>query len=131
MYNSINNIYKVQYLWNDFAYAGCLINEKRFNIDDQVFFSTNGHKIARGKIVGIKKIFYANNPEYLYEVEIPEEFISMSDPYYKDKKLSDIEISCKDIFFSLEEAKESAIKNLNSMAKLQMEQIEKYFKQFE
>jgi len=121
-----------------FAYVGTLRNEKLFNINDNIFFAYNDHDIIKGKIVGVE-LPPDENPEYKYKIRIPPEFIEPllreSDKDYKNtakrlKYLSVENITCSNIFSSVKEAKESAIKNLEVMFKLQQEEIERYFEQF-
>ena len=72
--NTINQIYRVSYMKDHFSYVGLLRNEKRFNLNDKVFFSINGNEIAFGRIVGVE-LPPANNPKYQYKIELPEELI--------------------------------------------------------
>lgn len=131
--NIINKIYRVRYMKNHFSYVGLLRNEKRFNINDIVFFSINNHDISCGKIVGVE-LPPINNPEYYYKIELPEVLIRQNmdvDKFSEGKELNKVELICDHIFNSIQEAKESAITNLNRMEELQREEIESYFSQFE
>lgn len=124
--NKINNIYSVNYMKDRFSFIGLLRNEKLFNINDKIFFSTNGHDIYCSRIIGVE-LPPAENPEYKYKIEIPEQLIKANE----ELPLEKIELNCEWIFFNINEAKESAYKNLDRMAKLQAEEIERYFGQFE
>lgn len=119
----INDIYKVCYMKNKFEYVGLLRNAKRFNINDKVFFALEGNSIAFGRIVGVQ-LLPRENPEYTYEITISEELV----------KQHDVNITmirtCDKIFNTVEEAKESALKNLEHMYNLQSEELERYFAQF-
>lgn len=149
--NIINEIYRVIYMSDKFTYVGTLRNEKRFKINDRVFFSINGHDIACGRIVGIQ-LPPEDNPEYIYKIQLPDEVIrerlaaltdeeltpvdkynKRTDPdkFYNDKDLGKVDVTCRYIFKSIEEAKNSAIENLEKMAMLQRKKIESYFSHFE
>jgi len=115
-----------------FSYVGLLRNEKIFNINDKVFFSINNHDIAFGRIVGVE-LPPEDNPEYKYKIELPEELVRQRlghKDFYEGKDIDKVELHCGTIFTTIEEAKESALKNLERMAELQKKEIERYFKQF-
>jgi len=120
----ITNIYRVAFMRNQhFAYIGTLRNQKKFIIGDTIYFSINrevGH-IAPGKIIGVE-LPPIDNPDYLYKVQISPELVKKSD----DKETFE-NLKCDSIFYSLEEAKQSAIDHCERMYKLQKEAIEKYF----
>jgi hypothetical protein len=130
--STINQIYRVYYMKDKFSYVGLLRNEKKFNINDKVFFSINGNEIAFGRIVGVE-LPPAENPEYQYKIELPEELIRQRmelKKFYEGKEIDKITLHCGSIFSTVQEAKESALKNLERMEKLQREEIERYFGQF-
>ena len=130
--NTINQIYRVPYMKDKFSYVGLLRNEKRFNINDKVFFSVNGNEIAFGRIVGVE-LPPIDNPEYQYKIELPEELIRQRmdfEKFYEAKEIDKVTLDCESIFSTVKEAKESALKNLKRMEKLQREEIERYFGQF-
>lgn len=124
----IKDIYKVNYQKDSFAFIGLLRNEKVFKINDNVFFSPSKYRgqIVRGIIKGVE-LTISENPEYIYKIEIPESVAK--DNNYDVEKFENI--ICNEIFSSIEEAKESAIKNCELMYKLQMEEIKRYFDGFE
>ncbi len=127
---SIDNIYKVDYMANEFAFVGTLRNEKVFNINDNVYFSINNHDIFQGVICGVE-LPPAGNPEYIYKIRIPNELIKEKvrfDSKYPNYNLKDLSLKCDTIFYTKEEAKKSALKNLEKKYNLQLEEIEKYFK---
>lgn len=132
--NTINEIYRLSFMKNYWSYVGLLRNEKKFNLNDQVFFVVNGNEIARGEIVGVE-LPPEQNPEYKYKIKLPEELIRQRmdrDEFYKDNPNFDrVTLICDNIFNTIEEAKESAIKQLDRMYELQKEEIERYFKRFE
>lgn len=130
--NNINQIYRVSFMKDRFSYVGLLRNEKRFNINDKVFFSINGNEIAFGRIVGVE-LPPVGNPEYQYKIELPEELIRQRmgfEEFYEGKEIDKVTLDCESIFSTAHEAKESALKNLERMEKLQREEIERYFSQF-
>jgi uncharacterized protein YuzE len=125
----ISDIYKVEYMRNRISYIGLLRNEKKFNINDNVFFAY-GEKIFRGKIVGVE-LLPAENPEYKYKVQLSEDLMPIR--YTQPESVKPVEygnLICDDIFNTVEEAKQSAIDQLNKMTELQRKEIERYFKQF-
>lgn len=121
----INNIYKVTYQNNPDKYFGFLRNEKKFNIRDNVFVAYGNDNIFRGIVMGVE-LTDSDNPEAIYKIEIPKGLITDLDG--NDK--TNIKCNCNYVFSSLEEAKESRIKQANKMFDLEIEKIEKFFKQF-
>lgn len=132
--NTINEIYRLNFMNNYWSYIGLLRNEKRFNLNDNVFFVINKNEIARGVIVGVE-LPPEQNPQYRYKIKLPEDLIRQrmdQDEWYKDNpNFGTVTLICDSIFNNIKEAKESAIKKLNHMFELQSEDIERYFKQFE
>lgn len=129
----IDKIYRVKFMRDSFSYIGTYRNSKIFNINDIIFFSINGKDIFPGKIIGIE-LPPTDNPEYIYKVQISEIIVSREFGYENlpDKEtLSNSVINCDSIFYTIKEAKESAIKNLKKLAVLQKQEIEDYFKKFE
>lgn len=122
----INNIYKVTYQNKPDKYFGFLRNEKKFNIRDSVFVAYGNDNIFRGIVMGVE-LTDSDNPEAIYKIEIPKDLIFDFDG--NDK--TNIKCNCDYIFYSLEEAKESRIKQANIMFDLELKNIEKFFKQFE
>lgn len=126
----INEIYRIRFDKNTWSYIGTLRNEKKFNLNDHVFFAINGNEIARGTICGVE-LPPEENPEYRYKIKLPEDLIRqrMGDDFWKEKPDFDkVTLTCDRIFNSIEEAEESAIKNLELDYKIQKENIERYFK---
>jgi len=123
----ITDIYKVNYLRDSFAYVGLLRNQKKFNINDNVWFSPSKYQgqIVRGIIKGVE-LPPDENPEYIYKIQIPE--MIAKDNNYDTAEFPNI--ICDSIFSTIEEAKESAKKNCEIMYKLQNEEIERYFEKF-
>jgi hypothetical protein len=121
----INNIYKVRFENNYEKYYGVLRNEKNFNLGDNVFISYGNNSIFRGIIKGIE-IEDALNPNIFYKIEIPEDLVYD----FEGNEETSLKLTCKYIFNSLDDAKESRIKQLNKMHKLELESIEKFFNQF-
>lgn len=122
----IKDIYEINYMRNKFSYCGLLRNAKQFNINDNVFFSSSRHdgEIFRGIIIGVE-LLPSENPEYKYKVKIPKELCKK-----KEKGLYE-NIICDSIFNDIEEAKRSAIEELESMSSIQKQEIVRYFDQFD
>jgi hypothetical protein len=123
---TIDNIYTVKFQNSWDRYYGFLRNEKRFNLDDSVFIAYGNDKIFRGIVKGVE-IEDALNPNIFYKIEIPKELVYD----FEGNEETSLKLTCKYIFNSLDDAKESRIKQLNKMHKLELESIEKFFKQFE
>lgn len=136
--DEIKEIYKGEYMRGHFTYAGTLRNEFKFNLDDDVFFVIRDNQIARGRVIGVEKTI-SDNPDYLYKITIPSEFLrqqmeKLGVGFHEFQDIKDFKgttLKCDRIFKTIEEAKESAIKQTNHLYKLQKEEIERYFKQFE
>lgn len=130
----IKEIYKKNtYMKDGFSFIGTLRNEKQFNIRDNVFFSINNHDIARGIVVGIE-LPLDENPSYSYKITVPDDLIrrQMSDTqeFYAIDENKCFTLQCDRIFRTSEEAKESALDNLERTFELQKKEIERYFNQF-
>lgn len=130
----INEIYRINNKETNSNYVGTVRNEKRFNIDDDVFVAVED-KLFHTKIVGIENL-PTENPEYKYKVVVPNGMTNEFNIDDFDKRLNsewskDVSITCQYIFKSIEEAKESMIKNAEEKFDLELKNIEKFFKQFE
>ena len=101
-------------------FAGTLRNEKKFELLQKVFIKCNG-AMYQCKIVGIE-LPPADNPEYRYKVEIPKQLIED----FEER----ISLTCQHIFNSIEEAKESALKELDSKYELNKQNIELFFDKY-
>lgn len=122
----IDNIYKVAFQNSYDRYFGFLRNEKKFNIDDSVFVSYGNDSIFRGIVRGID-LQDRLNPEIIYKIEIPRGLVY---DFIDGKDLTSLRMNCNHIFYSLEDAKESRIKQSNKLHKLELENIERFFNQF-
>lgn len=128
----IKEVYRLNYMRDSFSYVGTLRNQKRFNLNDNVFFAINGNEIARGEIVGIE-LPPVDNPDYSYKIKLPEELIRnqmKKSEFYDGVGFDKVSLHCDRIFNTIDEAKESAKKNLEHMYELQGKEIERYFSQF-
>lgn len=123
---SIDNIYKVNFQNSYDRYYGFLRNEKKFNIDDSVFISYGNDSIFRGIIRGVE-LQDRLNPEIIYKIEIPRGLVY---DFIEDKDSTSLRMNCDHIFYSLEDAKESRIRQSNKLHKLELESIERFFNQF-
>ena len=133
----ITEIYKTHYMRGKFAYVGTLRNAKRFNINDNIFYAY-GQQIIKGVIVGVE-LPPDENPEYRYKVKLPEEIVRAAvmkaeenpDWYNSEYKVPEtLTLTCDKVFTTIQEAKESAEKNLQNLYKLEKKEIENYFNQF-
>ena len=114
------------------AFAGKLTNQKKFELHQKVFIESHG-MMHQCKIVGIS-LPPAENPEYEYLIEIPQELVDLrDDEYYTSLDMIKDRISrtCKNIFSTVEEAKESALKELEHKYKLNKDYIDNFFKRYE
>lgn len=105
-------------------FAGLLRNEKQFGLFQNVFIMY-GTNIVQCKIVGIE-LPPTSNADYIYKIEIPSEFI--------DKKSSGnerVSMICDNIFSSINEAKESALKHIEKYYELNKRNVENFFNKYE
>jgi len=123
----IENIYKVKFQNSWDRYYGFLRNEKRFNINDCVFVAYGNDNIFRGMIRGVE-LQDQLNPEIIYKIEIPRGLVY---DFIEETETTSLQMNCDHIFNSLEDAKESRIKQINKLYRLELESAEKFFKQFE
>lgn len=123
----IENIYSVKFQNSWDRYYGLLRNEKVFNLNDSVFVAYGNDKIFRGIIRGVT-LQDRKNPEIIYKVEIPRGLVY---DFINDEETESISLNCNTIFSSLEEAKQSRIDQINKLHRLELENAEKFFKQFE
>lgn len=129
----IEDIYASNYMHNKFSYVGTLRNAKKFNIGDRVFFNYKDNKIFPGEIVGVERL-PAENPEYVYKVQIPEKIVyeasDFSEDFFAHDTTKRYTLTCKSIFSSVAEAMASAEAQLELQYQLQKEEIERYFSKF-
>jgi hypothetical protein len=131
--HTIKNIYRVNFMRDQFSYIGTLRNQYKFDINDKVFFTVNNHDIYYGRIVGVE-LPPDENPEYRYKIALPEELIRErmdNKKFYAGEDIDKVVLTCKSIFTTTQQAKEAAIKNLDNTYELQKDEIERYFSKFE
>lgn len=126
----INNIKQVHVAEtkNERVFIGTIRNARKFQIGDNVFFAHSSFsplKLYRGRIVGVEET-QSINPEYLYKVTVPDE---LADPV--SNRPPAVTLNCETIFHTIEEAKQSVLDNINHWLKIQTEDCERYFSQFE
>lgn len=118
---TIDNIYDYKYFRDEIGYAGSLRNERVFNIRDTVYFVLlNPYRIFKTDIIGVE-LPPAENPEYIYKIRLPKEVAAN----HKGELFKIVTCAC--LFGTLQEAKQSAIDNLNHRYELQQREIENYF----
>jgi hypothetical protein len=135
--NEITDIYKLSYMSGAFSYAGTLRNEKKFNIGDKVYFAFSGNKIAYGFICGVE-LPPEQNPDYIYKIQISDwllynECNKEVVDFMHSKEiglLENVVLKCDRIFSTIDEARTSAVKNLELIYKLEKSAIDIYFNQF-
>lgn len=112
-------------------FTGGLRNERIFSVGDSVFALVNGNRIIQTKVVGFR-IPLDDNPEYRYTILIPSDVAEnkCGGSIKSEGDLED-EITCHTIFASLDDAKDNAIKYLDSSYRVRKDYIESFFKQFE
>ena len=116
------------------AFAGTLRNEKRFELFQTVFIESHG-SMYQCRIVGIE-LPPNDNPTFRYLIELPEELIELNEEKNKDyidlgEPKDRISKTCGTIFTTIEEAKESALEQLERKYKLNLENVERFFKRYE
>jgi hypothetical protein len=119
----ITDVYKVTYQYNHDRYLGLLRNEKRFNIGDIVFVGFVD-TIFKTRIYGVTLTDSLDAPEFIYKIELPREVAVDWDDNF-------IEVICDRMFNTIEEAKESALKQAEKFYKLEVNKINQFFKQYE
>ena len=120
---TIKDVFHFPWMRDHIGYAGTLRNEKKFNLDDDVYIDFKSY-LVRGRIIGVEKI-PNENPEYIYKVWIPENIVKKIDPKIGCGMYESL--TCQYIFSSKEEAMQSSMKRLETDYKLAKEQIERYF----
>lgn len=122
---NINEILKIEYSKNGCCYIGLLRNKKKFEIDDKVFFSKSKYdlEIFAGTIIGKEKTI-SDNTEFIYKIELSKKIATdVNGNVFSN-------IICDSIFNNITEAKNSAIECLDLHYKLDKNNIEEYFSQF-
>ena len=121
---TITNIYKTTFQNHYQKYLGLLRNEKRFIIGDLEYIVYGDHSIYQTTITRLNLSDVFEYPKFIYKIEIPKEMAIDEDNKY-------IEIICDTIFNSIEEAKQSRIKQAEKLYKLEVDKINQFFKQYE
>lgn len=99
------------------TFSGTLRNQYRFDLLDEVYIQFSG-KMVKGMIRGVE-LPVRDNPDYIYKIQLPKETFGYND--------NPITLKCDQIFRNKEEAKASAIKHLEHLHKLNLDNIEKFF----
>jgi hypothetical protein len=116
---------------NNVEFAGTLRNEKKFQMLQKVFILCD-EVMYQCRVIGIE-LPPASNPEYIYKIELPQELIEKreGESYIQYGEKDRVSRTCKDIFGTIEEAKESALRKLDHYYELNKENIEKFFENHE
>ncbi len=104
-------------------YVDLLRDEKKFNLGDDVFIGWSKDTIFKSKIIGVKIKYNDGNPYTMYKVTIPKEVFSFNADH--------AEMICDTIFSTVEEARQSRLKCIEHKYKLEVENINKFFNQYE
>ena len=104
-------------------FIGLLRDEKKFNLGDDVFIGWNKDKIFRSKIIGVEIVYNDGNPYTKYKVTVPKDVFTFYDDH--------AELICDTIFSTVEEARQSRLKCIENKYKLEVENINKFFNQYE
>lgn len=123
--NNRQEVFKIKET-TDFSFIGLLRNEKKFEIGHMVFFSATRYSAKNffyGRIIGkeLGGSDYPNNPEYIYKIEIVKDGCGSLDRELISK------VRCESIFFTEQEAKESALKEAKKIYDITVNRIEKCF----
>lgn len=126
---AINNIYS-KHLKDRWAFAGDYISDKKFLLGDNVFFSAYSGVIFNGRILGIS-FARGDESKFEYKIEVPQALVDYAEqnfpsPWNADK----ISVPCNLVFSSPEEARDSAVMELERTYTLSKEEISRYFSQF-
>jgi len=111
-----------------FNYEAKFRNEALHEMHEKVFLVINGNEIAFGEIISIR---LGRGDEYLYGLKINEDTLNDNIGDQINVDTFNVELRCSKIFNSIQKAKESAIETTKRVFDSQMDDITKYFKQFE
>ena len=112
-------------------FAGTLRNERKFELFQNVFIKS-GECMYQCKVVGIE-LPPTDNPSYIYKLELPRELIEIreGESWIPDDAKERESRTCESIFGSIKEAKESALRKLNSDYELSKNKIDSFFAKYE
>ncbi|CAB4149086.1 hypothetical protein UFOVP523_42 [uncultured Caudovirales phage] len=112
---------------NAIEFVGTLRNEKKFEMLQKVFILCD-ETMYQCRIIGIE-LTLSSNPEYIYKIELPQELIEKreGESYIQYGEKDRVSKTCEDIFNTIKEAKESALKKLDLNYKLNKENITRFF----
>ncbi len=112
-------------IFSQIQFYGNLRNEKRFELLQKVFIVSEG-TLHECTIKGIE-LECCENPNYIYKIEIPRELVE------RDNNGETIRISrtCSNIFSTVQEAKESALKLIDHYYELNKNNINQFFDKYE
>jgi len=131
MHDRVVNIETYPIGSHSISFAGTLRNQKKFELHQKVFIESHG-MMHQCKIVGVT-LPPAENPEYEYLIEIPKELVELLDGEYPSGLgmiKGRISKTCENIFATVEEAKQSALNELDHKYRLNKDNIERFFKRY-
>ena len=127
MGNRIIDIKKYNDMSKTISFAGTLRNQYKFDLFENVFIMIDG-KMVQCKIVGVE-LPPRDNPDYVYKVELPEDVVYMG--WDDDGRIERVSLTCEHIFRSIDDAKNSAYRKLDTTYKINKENIDRFFSQYE
>lgn len=119
----IEHIIEVRRYKNHTSMTGTLRNQRRFNINDEVWLASYSNEILffRAIVTGVW-LSKDENPDYLYEVIIPKSVASKAITHnLKLEGEKRDSIKCDRLFESIEQATEESIKRLRDIYNIDME----------
>ena len=111
--------------YSQISFYGTLRNEKRFELLQKVFVVSEG-TLHECTIMGIE-LECGDNPNYIYKIEIPRELVERDDKGDTTR----ISRTCGEIFSTVQEAKESALKLIDHYYELNKNNINQFFDKYE
>ena len=124
----ITEIEKYRYGKDGFLdmFGGKLRNQDKFELHQQVWIEYDG-KMIKTEVIGVE-LPLGDNVAYLYKVRLPRE-VCIDRTSHSVKERLHKTLNCQHMFGSKEDAKANAIKNLERKHALNMESIERFFKE--
>lgn len=111
--------------YSQISFYGTLRNEKRFELLQKVFVVSEG-TLHECMIMGIE-LECGDNPNFIYKIEIPRELVEIDE----NRDTTRISRTCSDIFSTVQEAKESALKLIDHYYELNKNNINQFFDKYE
>jgi len=130
----LKNVYTYSNSKNNVCYKGTLRNERRFNIGDLVFFARSKfgtRELIRGRICGVVEDWESDNVTYKYTVSVVMDYQTAFHFHEPDSNKVVENLDCSTIFWTIQEAKQSALDAAFNAYERQLEEIEILFSSWE